>query len=334
MSKPTPYEYAAWTIAALAIVFTLNFHILSALISGLLVFELVHTLVPLFALRLPTRRAKELAVVFVALLVVGVVTAAIFAVIAFLKSRDGSLSTLFTKMADILEGSRTMLPIWLANYVPNGTEAINSAAIQWLREHAYELPQIGKDTGIKLAHILIGMIIGAMVSLREKSIRLNGGPLAKALAERAYCLGEAFRRVVFAQIRISAINTTLTAIYLVVVLPLFGVSLPLAKTMIVVTFIAGLLPVLGNLISNTIIFIVSMAYSPAIALSSLIYLVVIHKLEYFLNARIVGGQIRAKAWEILTAMLVMESVFGLGGLIAAPICYAWLKDELLQRELI
>jgi len=117
-------------------------------------------------------------------------------------------------------------------------------------------------------------------------------------------------------------------------LPSFGVSLPLAKTMIVVTFVAGLLPVLGNLISNTIIFIVSMAYSPAIALASLGYLVVIHKLEYFLNARIVGGQIRAKAWEILTAMLVMESVFGLGGLIAAPICYAWLKDELLQRELI
>ena len=334
MNKPSTYEYAAWVMAALAVVFILHFRILSALISGLLVFELVHTLVPLFARRLSTRRAKELAVIFVALLVVGIVTAAIFGVIAFLKSRDGSLSTLLTKMADILEGSRTMLPVWLASYVPNGTEAINSAVIQWLREHAYELPQIGKDTGIKLAHILIGMIIGAMVSLREKSIRLHGGPLARALAERAYCLGEAFRRVVFAQIRISAINTTLTAIYLAVALPLFGVSLPLTKTMIVVTFIAGLLPVLGNLISNTVIFIISMAHSPAIAIASLSYLVIIHKLEYFLNARIVGGQISAKAWEILTAMLVMESVFGLGGLIAAPICYAWLKDELKQRALI
>jgi len=334
MNKPTPYEYAAWTMAGLAVIFILHFRILSALISGLLVFELVHTLVPLFARRLSTRRAKELSVFFVALLVVGAVTAIIFSVIAFLKSRDGSLSDLFTKMADILEGSRVMLPAWLASYVPSGAEAINSAVIQWLREHAYELPQIGKDTGVKLAHILIGMIIGAMISLREKSIRVSGGPLARALAERAYCLGEAFRNIVFAQIRISAINTTLTTIYLLVVLPLCGVSLPLTKTMIVVTFIAGLLPVLGNLISNTVIFIVSMAHSPAIAATSLGYLIVIHKLEYFLNARIVGVQIRAKAWEILTAMLVMESVFGLGGLIAAPICYAWLKDELLQRELI
>jgi hypothetical protein len=27
----------------------------------------------------------------------------------------------------------------------------------------------------------------------------------------------------------------------------------------------------------------------------------------------------------------MESTFGLAGLIAAPICYAWLKDELSSR---
>jgi len=30
-------------------------------------------------------------------------------------------------------------------------------------------------------------------------------------------------------------------------------------------------------------------------------------------------------------MLLMESTFGLAGLIAAPICYAWLKDELSSR---
>lgn len=147
-------------------------------------------------------------------------------------------------------------------------------------------------------------------------------------------MGEAFRRIVFAQIRISGINTFFTALYLAVALPIFGISLPLAKTMIVVTFLVGLLPVVGNLISNTVIFIVSLAHSPAVAVSSLGFLVVIHKLEYFLNARIVGGRISAKAWELLTAMLVMESAFGIAGLVAAPICYAWLKDELNQRGLL
>jgi len=42
--------------------------------------------------------------------------------------------------------------------------------------------------------------------------------------ERVTRLSDAFRRVVFAQVRISAINTTLTALYLIVVLPLFGAA--------------------------------------------------------------------------------------------------------------
>ncbi|HUG33529.1 MAG TPA: hypothetical protein VMJ90_02075, partial [Anaerolineales bacterium] len=66
-----------------------------------------------------------------------------------------------------------------------------------------------------------------------------------------------------------------------------------------VTFIVGLLPVVGNLISNTAITIISFAHSFEIAVASLTYLVVIHKLEYFLNARIVGMRINARAYEIL-----------------------------------
>lgn len=160
------------------------------------------------------------------------------------------------------------------------------------------------------------------------------GPLADALSERVCRLSEAFRRVVFAQVRISALNTAFTGLYLLVVLPSFGVHLPLTKTMIVLTFLAGLLPVIGNLISNTVIFVISLAHSPVVAAASLGYLVLIHKLEYFLNARIVGSQINAKAWELLSAMLLLESIFGLSGLVAAPICYAWLKDELAARRLI
>jgi predicted PurR-regulated permease PerM len=101
-----------------------------------------------------------------------------------------------------------------------------------------------------------------------------------------------------------------------------------------ITFVAGLLPILGNLISNTVIFIVSLSQSLFVAVGSLAYLIVIHKLEYFLNARIIGGHIRARAWEMLIAMLVMEAAFGIAGLIAAPIYYAYVKDELRAKGLI
>jgi predicted PurR-regulated permease PerM len=95
-----------------------------------------------------------------------------------------------------------------------------------------------------------------------------------------------------------------------------------------------LLPVVGNLISNTVIVIVSLSHSLYVALGSLAFLVIIHKLEYFVNARIVGTQIRARAWELLVAMLTMEAAFGIPGLVAAPIYYAYLKDELKGRGLI
>jgi predicted PurR-regulated permease PerM len=147
-------------------------------------------------------------------------------------------------------------------------------------------------------------------------------------------LGNAFRRVVFAQVRISAINACLSAIFLLVVLPILGIHLPLAKTLVVLTFVVGLLPVIGNLVSNTAIVVVALSVSIGAAFAALAFLIVIHKLEYFLNARIVGSRINARAWELLAAMLVMESAFGMAGIIAAPIYYAYLKDELAARELV
>jgi predicted PurR-regulated permease PerM len=153
-------------------------------------------------------------------------------------------------------------------------------------------------------------------------------------SERVRTLAHSFRNVVFAQVKISAINTVLTAIYLALALPLFGIHLPFTKALIALCFIGGLLPVFGNLISNTAIVIVSLSHSLALAAASLVFLIVIHKLEYFLNARIVGGHIKASAWELLCAMLAFEAAFGVPGLVAAPIFYAYGKSELRQLGLI
>jgi predicted PurR-regulated permease PerM len=177
------------------------------------------------------------------------------------------------------------------------------------------------------------MIVGAViaVSVPRTTHRL---PLSTALVTRVTRFSEAFRRIVFAQVKISAINATFTALYLLVALPVFHERLPLSKTLVMVTFIVGLLPVIGNLVSNAIIVGISLSVSFGTAVASLIFLIVIHKLEYFLNARIIGGQIEARAWELLLAMLAMEAAFGLPGVIAAPIFYAYLKRELVYLRLV
>ena len=336
-NRPMPahrIQHVSWLIAVMALILVLQLHLLPALLAGLLVYELVHLMAPLLESRLSSLRAKQAAVTFLAAIVVGLAVLGAGLAIAFVRSDAGSLGALARKMAEILENSRHSMPEWLVGALPDSVQGIRTAIVEWLREHAGQVQTIGKEAGRALAHVLVGLVIGAMLALREVGAGKTALPLAAALTERARHLAEAFRRIVFAQVRISAINTLLTAFYLAVVLPLLGIHLPLTKTMIVITFIVGLLPVIGNLISNAAIVIVSLAHSPHVAMASLGLLVVMHKFEYFLNARIVGARISAQSWELLLAMLVMEALFGLPGVVAAPVYYAWLKQELIDAGLV
>jgi predicted PurR-regulated permease PerM len=331
----TRIEIASYVIAAGALVLVLYLHLLPALLAGLLVYELVHILAPkLRVVRVGEKRQKVVAVALLSTVIVLLITAAILGSIGFVRSDVGSLSALLAQMADIIDHSRARLPQWIAEHLPVNAVDLKEKLVGWLRTHAAEVQSVGARFGVALVHVLIGLIIGAMVSLSEARNHAEVRPLAAALSERVRRLGDAFRRIVFAQVRISALNTLLTALYLTIVLPLLGVHLPLVKTMILVTFLAGLLPVIGNLISNTVIVVVSLSNSPFAAIGSLAFLVIIHKLEYFVNARIIGGQIRARAFELLTAMLAMEAAFGIAGVVAAPIFYAYVKDELKSRGLM
>ena len=332
--RPGWVEITAWILMAFALVLVLRLHLLTALLAGLLVFELVHMIAPALQRRFFGRWAQMVAVALLSTAIIGFITAAILGTIAFMRSDAGSLPALLHKMAEIVESARATLPPWIVEYLPEGANGLRISLTEWLHDHAGEVRLAGAETLRVAAHILIGMIVGAMLALREAVDGTAHPPLARAISTQAEKLGAAFRRVVFAQVRISLINTVFTTLYLAVALPFFGVSLPLVKTMIAITFIAGLLPVVGNLISNTVIVIVSLAYSPSVAIASLTYLVVIHKLEYFLNAKIIGSRIQSRAWELLVAMLAMEAAFGIGGLVAAPIYYAYVKNELAERGLV
>jgi predicted PurR-regulated permease PerM len=179
----------------------------------------------------------------------------------------------------------------------------------------------------------MGVVVGLLVFFHHPAPG-SDGPLAAALLERVRRFAVAFDRVVLAQLEISTLNAVLTALYLFALLPGLGSPLPLSGTLLAVTFLAGLVPVVGNLISNTAIVAISLGVSLPLALLSLAFLVAIHKLEYLLNARIVGARIGAAAWETLLAIVVMEVAFGLPGVVMAPILYAYSKKELLDRRLI
>lgn len=141
---------------------------------------------------------------------------------------------------------------------------------------------------------------------------------------RARNLFQSFELVMGAQLIISAINTSLTAVFIL------WADLPYPGLLIVVTYLAGLLPIVGNLISNTMIVAIAFAKSPNHALAALVFLVVLHKLEYFLNSKIIGDRIKNPMWLTLLSLIIAERLMGIAGMILAPVVLAYIKAESLQ----
>ena len=334
IKKISSTELASFLLAGAALLLILHSGLLAALYSGLLVYALVHLIAPALSSRMSNQKAKLTSVAVLGSVIVLLLTLVLWFPLAFFLSDDGSYPVLVKKMADLIELSRNQIPEWIADYLPESAEALQQTLTAWMREHAGQAKHIGEQTGRTVAHLIIGMVIGAMAALYDTTRIHHFKPLAAAMHKRVVNLHQAFRQIVFAQVQIAAINAIFTGVFLLLILPLAGIHLPFVKTMILVTFVAGLLPVIGNLISNTVIVVISLSHSLSTAGLALLFLVTIHKLEYFLNAKIVGTKINARAWELLSAMLVMEALFGITGVIAAPVFYAYIKSELSQAELV
>jgi len=235
------------------------------------------------------------------------------------------------------------------------------SVIQWAREYQVELPFTDYDSLKDLAFdtvksqvnylgnvarfargattqfifVLVGCVVAISLFLnprleldREKySVRNNLYSLCcDQIAKRFETLYQSFATVIGAQIAISAINTVFTTIFV------SAVGLPYAVVVIGVTFLCGLVPVIGNLVSNTVIVGIGFTVSPKMALAALIFLVVIHKLEYFLNSKIIGERIHNPLWLTLLALVLGEKLMGVSGMILAPVVLNYIRIEASRVE--
>jgi len=144
---------------------------------------------------------------------------------------------------------------------------------------------------------------------------------AREIANRFETFYASFATVMGAQIVISAINTALTAGFLL------WNDFPYPKVLIGATFLCGLLPIIGNILSNTLIVGVGFSISPNMALAALVFLVVLHKMEYFLNSKIIGDRIRNPMWLTLIGLVLGEKLMGIPGMILAPVVLHYIKVE-------
>lgn len=309
-------------------------HLLPCLLSGLFVFELVNAITPLLQKIIPVNKARFISVFLLGASIVTILSMFFFTVISFILQDIKTPEQVLQRFMLIFEKARHQLPHSVVIYLPESADELSQIINEWLYKHVNELKIVVRYAIHICFSLVAGMILGAIIALQDIHDRKSLTPFTNALLQRSINLSNAFHNVVFAQLKISLVNTILSAIFLLICAPCFKVYIPLTKTLIFITFIMGLIPLIGNLISNVLIFIVSLSVSLWTAVIVLTYLIAIHKLEYFLNARIIGLRINSNAWELLFVMLFFDAAFGFSGLIAAPMYYAYFKSELKKEKVI
>lgn len=323
---------ASYILMFLFIAMLIPLHLFPCFISGFLAYEVVISLTPSFERFFGNGRGRWISVTIIAIFVIITIILSIVGLVNLLTSDLKKGIDLTVEINRVFYHLKKSVPIFFPSFLPESVKELKDQIFLIIESNLAIIRNMGRTFLHGLITILIGIIIGSSISLNKTSI--CNSYFINQILKRIQNLSIAFHNIIFAQIKVSLVNTILTAIMILMLLPLCGVHLPMSKILIVSTFLFGLIPIIGNLISNFMIIISALSVSLTMGGAIFVYLILIHKLEYFLNAEIIGSRIKAKSWELLLAMLIFEAAFGIEGLIAAPIYYAYLKTELRAQKLI
>jgi len=214
--------------------------------------------------------------------------------------------------------------------------SLRTVTLKEIQERFANIGRYAQEAVFQLVLLIIGLVVAVSLFLNRRwgadddphttrdSVYAT---VVQELVLRFETFYASFARVIGAQIIISAVNTLLTSVFL-----LYN-HFPYVMVIIVLTFLCGLLPIIGNIMSNTLIVGVGFTISPKMALVSLIFLVVIHKLEYFLNSKIIGSRIKNPMWLTLIGIVVGEKLMGIPGMILAPVVLHYIKVEASKNKI-
>jgi predicted PurR-regulated permease PerM len=196
--------------------------------------------------------------------------------------------------------------------------SLKHKAKEEVKDRIANVGRYARTAVFETASLLIGLFVAASLFLNarwgtEDDPHTSRDSLYSAvvheLGVRFVTFFSSFSRVIGAQIIISTINTALTAVFLL------WNDFKFAPVLI------------GNIISNTLITFVAFTISPKMAFVALAYLVIIHKLEYFLNSKIIGDRIKNPMWLTLLGIVLGEKLMGIPGMILAPVVLHYIKVE-------
>jgi predicted PurR-regulated permease PerM len=214
-------------------------------------------------------------------------------------------------------------------------DSLKSLVMEKVRHQVGYLGNFAKLATKEFAFLLIGIVVACSLFFNPTMDLGRGGHRLRnnlysltcdQIVLRFHSFYRSFETVMGAQIIIAIINTAFTAVFTL------AVQLPYAPLVIGVTFLCGLLPIIGNIISNSVITGIAFTISPQLAISALIFLIVLHKFEYFLNSKIIGERIENPVWLTLLGLILAERLMGVPGIILAPVILHFIKVESSQVE--
>lgn len=212
-------------------------------------------------------------------------------------------------------------------------DELKARATEWVREHVGESVSMARKAGTNLVLLVMAFIITVVVKHGRIDEEDAAQPaplpsnlwefLARFLTRKIATFYGCFRQVMAGQVVIALINAGLTVGLLVVL------GIPHKFALIVLVFVFGLLPIVGNLISNTVICLSALIWTgPVQVLAALAFLVAIHKLEYVLNGKIIGHLVKLPLYMTLLALIVGELLFHISGMILAVPVVLFARTEL------
>lgn len=300
-----------------------------AVMATALSYLLTRALLGRFEIKSLTKKTTQgLAVAAVTLLPVLVLILMFLGSKAALPQLKGSYSTLSGQLDQAAQMLHDALPGWISSQLPSNAAAFHDELKALVKHQAGALSRLGQD-GLHIAITgFVGWVVGILIALDESStVFTSSSAVYRDLRSRAKTFVRAFEQIMLAQVIVAAINAGLTAFFLFVVVPIWFGPAPYASALVVATFLFCLIPIVGNLMCNALITAVGLSVSVHFALTCLVFLVAIHKLEYFINSKVIGSKTKTATWELLVVLVVSQALLGVVGLIAGPLLYTQLKLE-------
>lgn len=326
MNHDKVFRGASLTLALLALFIILHFGLLPGALAAFAAFALTRALANTGLMARFAAKARGFSAAIVIIAPLAALTLAGVEISQFATEAAKNYAAMMEHLVTVAADWRTRLPGALSSHIPHEPAALKEWVSHGLQSQAPMLAGVGRTWAHGLLFVVVGIIVGALAA--SSSVTPSEKPLASQLRARAAVLYASFVQIVVAQFWIAAINTAFTAAFLFGALPLFDINVPYSGWLVLLTFVAGMLPIVGNLLCNAVLTLAGLGVGPHVALACLVFLIAIHKLEYVINAKVVGSRISTAAWELIVAMFVFEAIFGVAGLVAAPLYYAYIKMEM------